>query len=272
MKNLMVLFFMFFLTSVNALAKPILSGYDYNKKPVYFEDTSIISYGKIVTGTIQSSKNGQDESSLYSKESNYIYFCPFDSLETTLDKTNYYEPDGNYKNSVTSDLSEQTYPISRVSNTEIDEFNGLAGFRKKLKSKCSLVIKKFPRFEIPIAQTDKDIYHMTLDTIKTQGVIKSAWLKRRVVNGEVTKKSDGTPLIIGGNEWKVFSFVKDANYDMSEFQVDCKNQKIQISQVVEYASNGSIVSSNTFPLDVKNMTGIVPNSIGEGISKFMCSF
>lgn len=272
MKKLIILFYLGLFASLNVIAKPILSGYNYDKRPVYFEDSSIVSYGKIVTGTIKSNRNEPEEGQHYSSEINYIYFCPFDSLENSSSRTIFTEPDGTYKNTTNFDLSEQTYPISLISNPELDDMGGLSGFRKKLKSKCSSVIKKLPRFEIPIVRSEVDIYHLTLDTIKTQGGIKSAWLKRRGIVGEVSKKADGTPYVIGGKEWKVYSFSPDAGYVRSEFQVDCKNQKHQTTQIIEYGPNGSTVTSNAFPLDVKNMSSIVPDSMGEDISKFMCSF
>lgn len=254
------------------MAKPILSGYDFEKKPVYFEESSIVSYGKFVTGTIKYKSMEQDVGSSYSSEVSYIYFCPFDSLESTLDTTIYYDSDGKYDSSTTSDISERTYPISLISNTDMDDFNGLSGFRKKLKAKCTKSIKKFPRIEIPIVRSETALFQLTFDTIKTTGGIKSVWLKEKGILGEISKKSDGSPLLIGGKEWKKYSFVKDANYMRSEFQVNCKNQTTQITQVIEYSLNGSIVSSKAYPLDVRNMNGIVPNSIAEDISKFICSF
>jgi hypothetical protein len=202
------------------MAKPILSGYDYGKNSVYFEDSSIISFGKIVTGKVIS--NSKNENLQYSKEENLIYFCPFDSLEKTSSKTNYYELNGTYKSTLESNLSEETYPISMESNASMDRLTGWTGVRKKLKSKCSKIHKKYPRFEVPLTRTndDKTIRHVTLDTIKTQGGIKSAWVKNRNLDVDIMKNEDGTPLLIGGEEWKTYSFTKDGNYGMTEYQVD----------------------------------------------------
>ena len=272
MKKLIILFYLVLFASLNVIAKPILSGYNYDKRPVYFEDSSIVSYGKIVTGKIKS--NSKDDSQQYSSEVNLMYFCPFDSLERSSSKTIYSELDGTYKSTVESDSSNDTLPISMESNASIDDISGWSGLRKKLKSKCSNTYKKLPRFEIPLIRShdDKTIMHLTLDTIKSQGRIKSAWVKARDVDVDVVKNDDGTPLLLGGKEWKTYSFAKEGKYEMTEYQIDCKNHTIAATSLVKYDSTGTVTSSQSVPLDVKNMGSLVPNSMGEVIHNFVCSF
>ena len=272
MKKLIILLSVLLLTSVNLMAKPVLSGYDYDKKSVYFEDSSIISFGKIVTVKVK--YNSKNEIQQYSHEDNLIYFCPFDSLEKSSSKTNYYELNGTYKSTLESNLSEETNPISMESNASMDGLTGWSGVRKKLKSKCSKTYKKYPRFEVPLTRTndDKTIRHITLDTIKSQGGIKSAWIKNRNLDVDIMKNEDGTPLLVGGQEWKTYSFTKDGNYGMTEYQVDCQNNKLGVTSFADYDSTGKVTKNESVPLDIKNMESILPNSIGEVIHNFICSF
>lgn len=268
MKKILVLIIC--LISINSEAKTILSGIDPSGKPFYFDDSLIVSYGKMVTAKVKINDKSADTNEPYVFDRTYVYFCSFDNIEISSYKTDYFDSTGKYKNSSEGGFSESTFPISINGNSHLDSRLGWSGFRNKLRSKCSQISKKLPRLEVPLTRSETDIYHIILDTIKTEGNIKSGWLKNRNIVSETLKNEDGSPMIFDGQEVKNYSLAKDKKYSMEEFQVDCKREKTATTQVLKYDSNGNITDSKFYPLNPQNMVSVVPNSIGEVLYKFMC--
>lgn len=265
----LVIFFVFFIP-FNVQAKLIISGY-FDDKPIYYEDTSIVSYGNIVYGQIKT--NNVDElNQTTNRVTDYLYFCKFDELMSVNNKFTTSDSDGKFISSNVNDSSRRVSPINMDSSENLDTLFGYLGFRNKLKSKCSKVSKKPPRYEIPVVRSEVSVYHVLLDTVVTEGKLKKAWIKIREISNQTVMDDKGNPLIIDNEQFKEYKIVENVKYEMLEYSIDCKNNNLLVTKLIEYDSIGKVTNSFNFPYDKERDGSVVPNSTGESIHKFICTF
>jgi hypothetical protein len=268
-KSLILLYL--FITTLFANAAQKVSGHDFLNRPLVYETNDIISYGKIVIGKTNSNNFTDNSSKKYRNNSEYIYFCGLKELYRFNSTDIYYKDNGEFESSTTTKSSNETMPIALEKTNELThKLMGTKIFTSDLEIKCSNVIKKFPRLEIPFARGVTTIDHIVLDTYNQNKNIRSAWIKQSFMLSEKILDSNNKPIQIDGSDFIKYTIDKTKGYKMFNNFVDCDKETIGTSEVIEYSVNGEVLRSSRNNSKSLSMDPIVPNTVGELTKIFLC--
>lgn len=257
------------LTEVSAAPK--VSGKDWDDLTIKYDTKNIKSYGRIVTGIVNYSKEYTGLMTIKSTDK-HILFCGTGELYEYEGESNEYNNNETWINTTRKFASkDHTLPLDlEKSDQEWTKFKGLNGYYKDMLSKCSGSYSKFPRIDVPVARSEGKVFHAILDTYGNDGKLKNIWVKEQKIDKTEMKDLNGQPLLLGGETMYEFNFSEPRNYSMSRWEVDCKSDKLAISQIVEYKAKGEVLKSDSVDISRLRLDPVIPNSIGEAIHKFTC--
>jgi uncharacterized ubiquitin-like protein YukD len=258
-------------TASNAYAVQKISGKDFLDRTIRYDTNNVKSYGRIVTGVVNYSTENADKNTIKVNDK-HILFCGTGELYEYEAESNEYSVDGSWLKTVRK--SESKDNTSTVSQEKSDQawikFNGLTGYYQDLLSKCSNSISKFPRIEVPLARSEGTVFHAILDTYGNDGKLKHIWIKDQKVYKTEMRDLSGQPLVLSGETIYEYKFSEPRNYSISRYEVDCKSDKLAISQMIEYKPKGEVLKSESIDINRLRLDSVIPNSIGEAIQKFTC--
>jgi hypothetical protein len=252
-------------------AAPKVSGKDFLNRTIKYETNNIKTYGRIVTGVVNYSNENADNNINKTVEK-HMLFCGNGELYEYEAETNEHSNDGAwYKTTRKFDSKDSTTIVTTEKTQQsLLKFSGLNGFYQELQSKCSNANSKFPRIDIPITRSESTIFHAILDTFSFDGKLKHIWVKDQKIYKTEMRDANGQPLVLSGETMYEYKFSEPRNYSMSRYAIDCKNDKLAVYQLIEYKAKGEVLKSESVDLNRLRLDTVIPNSIGEGIHKFVC--
>lgn len=271
--HLIQLFMLFFMLSSfqHSFAVEKTSGKDFLSRAIKYDTNNIKSYGRVVTSSVNYSMETSEQKIVKSTDK-HIFFCASGELYEYESESNEYNKDGSWnKSNLKVDSKDKVTPIN-LEKTEQHwlKFGGLNGLYQDMQAKCSTANSKNPRIEIPIVRSESAVSHAILDTYSNDGKWRHIWLKEQKIYKSQMKDSSGNPLVLSGETMYDYKFVEPRNYSMNRYAVDCKQDALAISQLIEYKANGEVLKSESVDLNRLRLGSVIPNSIGEAIHKFVC--
>jgi hypothetical protein len=247
------------------------SGKDFLNRVIKYDTNNIKSYGRIVTSFVNYSMENSEQN-IVKFTDKHILFCGSGELYEYESESSEYNKDGSWNKSNSKiDSKDKVVPIG-LEKTEQHwlKFGGLSGLYQDMQAKCSTANTKNPRIEIPIVRSESAVSHAILDTYLNDGKWRHIWFKEQKIYKSQMKDSSGNPLVLSGETMYDYKFVEPRNYSMARYTVDCKQDALAISQLIEYKANGEVLKSESVDLNRLRLGSVIPSSIGEAIHKFVC--
>jgi hypothetical protein len=261
----------FCVAASNVYAVQKISGKDFLDRTIRYDTNNVKSYGRIVTGLVNYSRENADKNTIKVIDK-HILFCGTGELYEYEAESNEYSTDGAWLKTVRkSESKDNTSTVSQEKSEQAwMKFNGLIGYYQDLLSRCSSSYSKFPRIDVPIARSEGTVFHAILDTFGNDGKLKHLWIKEQKIYKTEMRDLNGQPLVLSGETMYEYKFSEPRNYSMARYEVDCKSDKLAISQLIEYKPKGEVLKSESIDINRLRLEAVIPNSIGEAIHKFTC--
>jgi len=147
--------------------------------------------------------------------------------------------------------------------------NRMLGRTPQLVDACKRGNSKAP-LEVPISDSADSSYALLVHETRIVSGLVSVWLKEQKTRKEVSRYSDGKPIIVKGEEIRTTIYIPNGDYTMTNWLSNCKDETIAIVGVHEYTFEGKVKTSQVIPKERQVFSTTVPASVGRRVLDLSC--